>query len=234
MPFGVVIDALDDHVATLHPRRLEALAPDLGAVLPAASTTVPVPAGAGAAERFRYHRALRSLVETLGRERPVALLLDDLHWADEASVELVAHLLRRPPRAPHLLVFALRPVDPAPRLLDAARTSAAFAPLALQPLSHADSLALLAGVRDEAVRERLAREAAGNPLFLHELARVAPQARGALPPTLLAAVALEVGALTRPGAPSARGRRRGRRPVRPRARRGRGRARPRRGARIAR
>jgi DNA-binding NarL/FixJ family response regulator len=198
VPFGVVIDALDDHVATLHPRRLDALGPDLGAVLPAASTTVPVPAGAGAAERFRYHRALRALVETLGRERPVALLLDDLHWADEASVELVAHLLRRPPRAPHLLVFAMRPVDPAPRLLDAARTSPGFAPLPLQPLSHADSLALLAGVPDAAVRERLAREAAGNPLFLQELARVAPHAGGALPPTLLAAVALEVGALSQP------------------------------------
>src|SRR3954453_15997209 len=111
VPFGVVIDALDDHMATLHPRRLEALAPDLGAVLPAASTTTPVPAGAGAAERFRYHRALRSLLESLGGERPVALLLDDLHWADEASVELLLHLLRRPPRAPHLIVFALRPVE---------------------------------------------------------------------------------------------------------------------------
>ena len=34
----------------------------------------------------------------LGRERPVALVLDDLHWADEASVEFVLHVLRRPLR----------------------------------------------------------------------------------------------------------------------------------------
>ena len=62
----------------------------------------------------------------LARERPVALLLDDLHWADEASLELVLHLLRRPPAVPHLLVFALRPVDPASRLLDAARARPAL------------------------------------------------------------------------------------------------------------
>ena len=58
------------------------------------------------AERFRHHRALRALLEQLARERPVALLLDDLHWADAASLEFVLHLLRRPPSAAHLLVLA--------------------------------------------------------------------------------------------------------------------------------
>ena len=78
---------------------------------------------AAAAERFRYHRALRSLLAMIGRERPVALLLDDLHWADEASVELVLHLLRRPPAgaAPARSSRCAR-VDPAPRLLDAVRS----------------------------------------------------------------------------------------------------------------
>ena len=88
---------------------------------------------AGAAERFRYHRAVRALLELLGRERPVALLLDDLHWADDASVELVLHLLRRPPRAPHLLAFALRrrsrrrgcSTPPAPRPRGAPRAAPA-------------------------------------------------------------------------------------------------------------
>src|ERR671915_1000373 len=110
VPFGLVVDALDDHVATLHPRRVESVGPDLAAVLPSAATAAaPAAPAAGAAERFRYHRAVRALLELLSRERPVALLLDDLHWADEASVELVLHLLRRPPRGPHLLAFALRP-----------------------------------------------------------------------------------------------------------------------------
>ena len=78
VPFALTVAALDDHVA-------------LAAVLPAAAP------GGSPAERFRYHRALRSMVEQLA---PVALVLDDLHWADNASLEFVLHLLRRPPRAP--------------------------------------------------------------------------------------------------------------------------------------
>ena len=131
----------------------------------------------------------------LGRERPVALLLDDLHWADDASIELVLHLLRRPARAPHLLAFALRPMEPAPRLLHATRAAAGSQLISLSPLPHAASLELIGHVADAALRERLAREAAGNPLFLQELARVARDPDGALPPTLLAAVRLEVGAM---------------------------------------
>src|SRR5829696_481260 len=84
VPFGLVVDALDDHVATMHHRRVQTIGPELA-----------------------------------------ALLLDDLHWADEASVELVLHLLRRPPAGPVLVAFAMRPVDPARRLLDAVRSGQA-------------------------------------------------------------------------------------------------------------
>jgi DNA-binding CsgD family transcriptional regulator len=196
VPFGLVVDALDDHVAGLHPRRIESVGADLAAVLPsAASSGGPAPAAPGARERFRCHRALRGLLEMLGRERPVALLLDDLHWADDASVELMLHLLRRPARAPLLLAFALRPVEPAPRLLHATRAVAGSRLISLGPLAHAASLELIGHVGDAALRERLAREGAGNPLFLQELARVARDPGDALPATLLAAVRLEVGAL---------------------------------------
>src|SRR5918992_670923 len=197
VPFGLVVDALDDHVATLHPRRVEAVGPDLAAVLPAAGGAGPPGApAAGAAERFRYHRAVRALLELLARERPVALLLDDLHWADEASVELVLHLLRRPPRGPHLLAFALRPHEPAPRLLDAARGAPGWIHLAPGPLGD-DAARELVAELPEALRDRVVREAGGNPLFLEELRRVGNAPDGALPPTLMAAVGLEIAALPR-------------------------------------
>ena len=200
VPFGLVVDALDDHVATLHPRRVESVGPDLAAVLPAAAAArsgegEPDGAAAGAAERFRYHRAVRALLELLGRERPVALLLDDLHWADDASVELVLHLLRRPPRAPHLLAFALRPQEPAPRLLAAARSAAGWEHLTPGPLGDTAAHALVAGLADAGLRERVVREAGGNPLFLEELRRVARDPGEALPATLMAAVQLEIGML---------------------------------------
>jgi DNA-binding NarL/FixJ family response regulator len=152
-------------------------------------------ATAGPAERFRRNRERRALLEQLGRERPVALVLDDLQWADEASLELVVYLLRRPPSAPHLLAFASRDVDPVPRLLDAARSAPGFEQLALEPLAHEASLSLLADVADPVVRERVAREAAGNPLFLGELARAAARPGDALPRTVSAAVTLGLATL---------------------------------------
>src|SRR4051794_36707192 len=166
VPFGVMCDALGE--------------------LAGAPGDVPV------AERFRRHRAVAAELERLA---PVALLLDDLHWADEASLELVLHLLRRPVPIPVLLVLATRPIGPAGRLLDAARSAPGWEELEVAPLERSDALAMVAGVADAAVRERVVLEGRGNPLFLGELARVADRGDGALPASLVAAIGLEVAAL---------------------------------------
>ena len=47
------------------------------------------------------------LLERLTGTRPLVLVLDDVHWADSASVELLGSLLRRPPDAAVLVVIAL-------------------------------------------------------------------------------------------------------------------------------
>jgi DNA-binding CsgD family transcriptional regulator len=168
LPFGVADDALRDHAEP------------------------PEPAADAPAQRLRCHYAIRAELERLGGERPLALILDDLHWADEASIELVLLLLRRPLAVPHLLAFAARPVGPAARLLDAARGAPGWEQLALEPLGHDDALGLLADVADPLKRERIVRDGGGNPLFLRELTRVPD---GALPPTIAAAVRVEADAL---------------------------------------
>ena len=148
------------------------------------------------AERFHLHRAARALLELLGRRRPLALLLDDLHWADEASIELVLHLLRRPPASAHLLAFARA----------AGRPGAAAARRAAQrPRLRAARRSSRSGTThrsrcwracaDAALRERLAREAAGNPLFLRELARAADRRTARCRRRCVAAVEQEVAAL---------------------------------------
>ncbi|HVF77711.1 MAG TPA: AAA family ATPase [Solirubrobacteraceae bacterium] len=202
LAFGLAVDALDDHVSTLHPRQLQTLGPvreaELAAVLPAVAQHVEATEPASGAERFRYHRALRALLERLGRERPLVLVLDDVHWADDASLELILHLIRRPPRGAHLLVFAGRRVGPALRLLDALRGAPCGEHVELRPLADADAAVLLHDVGDEALRARLLREAAGNPLYLEELALAAGRAEASLPSSLVAAVQQEVAALPAP------------------------------------
>ena len=61
------------------------------------------------------------------REQPLVVVLDDLHWSDDASIELIAALLRREPDAPVLLALAFRPGQ-APARLSAALGGAGVTP----------------------------------------------------------------------------------------------------------
>jgi predicted ATPase len=116
VPFWVFVDALDEYVQGLDPRRLDALGDDvrgeLATVLPSVSADRP-PSGA-AAERYRTHRAVRALLEELARPKSLVLLLDDLHWADAASIDLLGALLRRPPAGGVGPMTAQRPTGERP------------------------------------------------------------------------------------------------------------------------
>ena len=114
LPFSVWVDALDAYVASQElgleadvERRAGRRA---GRDHPVSSATRPTAQRTSVAdERYRAHRAVRGLLELLARERPLVLVLDDLHWGDEASIELLAALLRREPDAPVLLALGFRP-----------------------------------------------------------------------------------------------------------------------------
>jgi hypothetical protein len=116
--------------------------------------------------------AARRLLETLGRERPVVLVLEDLHWAAPAFLDLVEHVAELA-RAPILLLGLARP-----ELLDTrsewagGRLNASSILLdALPPMQARlllDRLAAETALGDENRAPILAR-AAGNPLFLEQL-----------------------------------------------------------------
>jgi hypothetical protein len=99
-------------------------------------------------DRRAAHQAIRARLEQVAAGRRCVLALDDAHWADEASVEAIAHLLRRPPAAPVLLVLALSPKHAGPRLraaLDAATREAGCDTIELRgELPAADPLPELA------------------------------------------------------------------------------------------
>jgi DNA-binding CsgD family transcriptional regulator len=105
------------------------------------------------AERYRTHRAVRALLEALARPKPLVLLLDDLHWADAGSIELLGALLRHPPDASVLIALAARPRQ-VPERLAAALTRAdragSLIRLELGALSPADARELIGNGRGAA------------------------------------------------------------------------------------
>ena len=177
VPFGVWVDAVDEHVASCDPGSNwdPALLAELEGVLPAARTAGAPGDSSVADERYRAHRAMRGVLELIASEQPAAIVLDDLHWADRASVELVAALLRRGPAAPVLLAFAFRPGQ-APERLTAALAAPAVRRVTLGQLSEADASELLGDV-DSRSLAAIYRHGGGNPFYLEQLARASSQGR---------------------------------------------------------
>ena len=150
LPFGVFVDAIDEYLGGLEPRRRDALDEELRVALapifPSLSGFVAESSGAPQHERYRSHRAVRELLERLTATQPVVLVLDDVHWADAASTELLGFLLRRPPDAGVLIVVALRPAQAPERLtaaLEPARRAGTLVGIELAPLTRAEAGQLL-------------------------------------------------------------------------------------------
>jgi DNA-binding NarL/FixJ family response regulator len=201
LPFAIWVDALDDHVASLGERKLEALIGDrvgeLARVLPSAAA-----AGAGGLqdERFHAYRAVRALLGRIAMGSPVVLILDDVHWADDASLELIAHLLRRPPPAALLIALAFRAGQVPNSLLaalEAAGRDGLVTDIELGPLSQAEADALLG----TPALPYLYRQSGGNPFYLEELSRAPAPAAPApgeeadavgVPPAVAAALGQEI------------------------------------------
>jgi DNA-binding CsgD family transcriptional regulator len=104
--------------------------------------------------------------------RPVALVIDDLHWADPASVRLWGRLARTARQVPLLLIGLTRPIPQREDLLALRRVVHGAHRVTLGSLSAdavAEFVGLLAGGTPDTGLLKLAAGAAGNPLYLTEL-----------------------------------------------------------------
>jgi DNA-binding NarL/FixJ family response regulator len=182
-PFAVFVDALDDYVRGLDPLLFEPLGDELVAelaqVLPGLPRTAAAAPSAATQERYRIHRAVTRGLERLAAYRPLVLVLDDLHWADSGSFELLAALLRKPPTEPVLLAFALRPrlvPEGVASAFDRAHREGALTRLELGALTIEEAHQLL-GANDDAAAAAatLYAESGGNPFYLEQLARYLEQ-----------------------------------------------------------
>ncbi|MBI3914578.1 MAG: AAA family ATPase [Chloroflexi bacterium] len=142
------------------------------------------------AERVRYleppqlrgkiFQAAVQYFELLAARQPLVLMLDDLHWADSASLDLLEAMLAVTERAPILLLAVFRPhrQEPAWRFHETATRDFAqhYTPIQLEPLDEKNSRQLVANLLEiedlpEKVRALILRKAEGNPFFVEEVIR---------------------------------------------------------------
>jgi DNA-binding CsgD family transcriptional regulator len=209
LPFGAFAEALGDYLAAQGPPRFEVLGEErlgeLAQVFPSLTGLGQAPTGPQD-ERYRTHAAVRELLGLLAGEKPLTLTLDDLHWADTASMELVANLLRRPPEGPVCLLLAYRSGQLGSSLaaaIEDAERERLLTPIEVAGLGREEAQPLLEPL-DPADREEVFRLSGGNPFYLEELVRGSGQApnghaNGAgsveVPDRVAAALARELNAL---------------------------------------
>ncbi|MBU2961120.1 AAA family ATPase [Citreicella sp. C3M06] len=138
--------------------------------------------------RQRSHALLTGAVQHAARAAPLIAVIEDVHWADDTSLDALDALARACDGHRVLLLLTSRPDPRAEALTEAT--------LALPPLGDRDSLAMVRDVPGLApgAAMRLVQRAGGNPFFLEELALAAPTGT-ALPATVQAVISGRIGAL---------------------------------------
>ncbi len=144
------------------------------------------PASTDDGQQLLFEAVLDVLAHAAARTKLV-LVVDDVHWIDPASRELLRYVTSNLRRVPMLVVVAYRPEDSTDdRELIAQLGRFGTHRIALEPLSPDATTELATFLTgddgDKSDIERIARDADGNPLFVEEL--VAARDDGRIPPTL--------------------------------------------------
>jgi DNA-binding CsgD family transcriptional regulator/tetratricopeptide (TPR) repeat protein len=168
-PFGVIATALGLSRRSSDPRRA-ALAALMAGKVPDGSPP------AGGDTQFQIVEEIVDLVETACAERPVLLVAEDVHWADNASLMTISALARALPLSALLIVATTRPTTHSPeatRLLDELSAGGSRT-LELTRLSRAEVAALAElrlGAPPGPQLSALLVRAGGNPLWAEAMLR---------------------------------------------------------------
>ena len=130
----------------------------------------------GSDRREEAFAAWRRFCEALAGQAPAVLVMEDLHWADEALLDFLGHMLDWAVDVPLLVVATARP-ELLGRRPGWGGGAAGGAIVSLSPLSEADTARLVAGLLDQALvpaelQAALLARAGGNPLYAEEYVRM--------------------------------------------------------------
>jgi hypothetical protein len=142
-------------------------------LLPASAPAEPMSAVAAGDARFRLFEAVARCFGRLAAGRPVLVVLDDLHWADEPSLRLLGFLARALAAEPVALIGAYRDTEASPGLLEIAGQAQQLILAGLTPDDVGALAGELAGTTLPAqVTAQLWQRSGGNPFFVRELIRL--------------------------------------------------------------
>ncbi|CAA9585782.1 MAG: transcriptional activator domain, partial [uncultured Thermomicrobiales bacterium] len=158
-PYLPFLEALGTHIRTAPPEEVReqagALAPVLASILPELATKLSdLPTSYSLPPeqaRLRLYEAVGVFLAAIAAPRPLVLLLDDLQWADAASLDLLCHVARTQPDARLLILGAYRAGEVAhnralERALAALNRLRTLTVVTAGPLSATEIAALAAGV----------------------------------------------------------------------------------------
>lgn len=207
-PFGVLVSLFDPVLC--EPAVAAQLDPydraDLGTVFPGLRRFAADSDG-GPRDRHLISRALRSALGVLGRDRTgIAVIVDDLQWADDLSRFVLTSLARRGISSPLLVAYATRSATGTAGIAIRGDRSDPVYLLDVAPLDRSDAARLLR-VLPADQRELALDLAQGNPFYLTEISahgevpRINPGSRAtSIPPAVATAIGMDCEGLS----PSAR------------------------------
>jgi tetratricopeptide (TPR) repeat protein len=195
LPYAPIVEALRALVAEVGVAAVRELVgpswPELARLLP----TLGEPEGTGPTEQAAQSRLFElvlGLVGRLGEQAPMVLVIEDVHWADQSTCDLLAFLVRNLRRERLLVVVTYRNDEPGherlgPYLAELDR-GAPVQRMELPRLDQVETVAQLVGILGAApaveLVDALFARSEGNPFFTEELLAAVRAGRGALSPTL--------------------------------------------------
>ncbi|MBI2325417.1 MAG: AAA family ATPase, partial [Chloroflexi bacterium] len=156
-------------------RELGFAEPAPGRLMPMLATFLHLPGAAEVVEESEEQQrsmyiSVYDVLTALARSRPILYVLEDLHYADSASLDLLGFVTARATGTPLLFLLAHRLGPGAPELRPA---RANFSQLVLQPLSDEEAARIVETTvpMPEELRDRIVARAGGNPFFIEESIR---------------------------------------------------------------